>query len=177
LWNQRTRSTRNFIRDIAPVASIVHVPNVMLVHPSFPAKTVPEFIAYAKTHPGTITVGSPSGGSPTHMSAELFKFMAGVNIVHVPYRTNANSMTDLLGGQIQLVFATTAASIGYVRVGTLRALAVTSATRSELLPAIPTLGEFLSGYEASTWWGIGAPRNTPAEIINRHCCPAILPIA
>jgi tripartite-type tricarboxylate transporter receptor subunit TctC len=99
----------NFIRDIAPVASIAHVPNVMLVHPSFPAKTVPEFIAYAKTHPGTITVGSPTGGSPTRMSGELFKSMAGVDIVQVPYRSNANSMTDLLGGQIQLVFATTAA--------------------------------------------------------------------
>jgi tripartite-type tricarboxylate transporter receptor subunit TctC len=156
----------NFIRDIAPVASIVRTPNVMLVHPSFPAKTVPEFIAYAKTHPGTISVGSPTGGSPTRMSSELFKFMAGVNMVHVPYRTNGNSMTDLLGGQIQLVFATTAGAIGYVKVGTLRALAVSSATRSELLPAIPTVGEYVPGYEASTWWGVGAPRNTPAEIIN-----------
>jgi tripartite-type tricarboxylate transporter receptor subunit TctC len=137
----------NFIRDIAPVAGIIRVPNVMLVHPSFPAKTVPEFIAYAKTHPGTINVGSPSGGSPTHMSGELFKIMAGVNIVHVPYRSNA-------------------ASIGYVRGGTLRALAVTTAMRSELFPGIPTVGEFLPGYEASTWWGVGVPRNTPAEIIN-----------
>jgi len=156
----------NFIRDIAPVASIARAPHVMLVHPSFPAKTVPEFIAYAKTHPGTISVGSPTGGSPTHMSGELFKFMAGVNVVNVPYRSNANSMTDLLGGQIQLVFATTAAAVGYVRVGTLRALALTSATRSELLPAIPTVGEYVPGYEASTWWGVGAPRNTSAETIN-----------
>jgi tripartite-type tricarboxylate transporter receptor subunit TctC len=156
----------NFIRDIAPVAGIIRVPNVMLVHPSFPAKTVPEFIAYAKTHPGTINVGSPSGGSPTHMSGELFKIMAGVNIVHVPYRSNAASMTDLLGGQIQVVFATTAASIGYLRGGTLRALAVTTAMRSEVFPAIPTVGEFLPDYEASTWWGVGAPRNTPAEITN-----------
>ena len=156
----------NFIRDIAPIASIARAPHVMLVHPSFPAKTAPEFIAYAKTHPGTISVGSPTGGSPTHMSGELFKFMAGVNIVNVPYRSNANSMTDLLGGQIQLVFATTAAAVGYVRVGTLRALALTSATRWELLPAIPTVGEYVPGYEASTWWGVGAPRNTPAEIIN-----------
>jgi tripartite-type tricarboxylate transporter receptor subunit TctC len=156
----------NFIRDIVPVASIVRVANVMLVHPTFPAKTVPELIAYAKTHPGTITVGSPSGGSPTHMSAELFKFMAGVNMVHVPYRSNANSMTDLLGGQIQVVFATTAAAIGYLRAGTLRALAVTTATRSEMLPANPAMGEFLPGYEASTWWGVGAPRATPSEIVN-----------
>jgi tripartite-type tricarboxylate transporter receptor subunit TctC len=157
----------NFIRDIAPVASIARVPNVMLVHPSFPAKTVPEFIAYAKIHPGTISVGSPSGGSPTHMCGELFDVTAGVKLVHVFYRSNSNAMTDLLGGQIQVVFATTAAAIGYLRVGTLRALAVTTATRSEVLPAIPTISESLPDYEASTWWGVGAQRNTPPEIINK----------
>jgi tripartite-type tricarboxylate transporter receptor subunit TctC len=156
----------NFIRDIAPVASIARVPNVMLVHPSFPAKTVPEFIAYAKANPGAINLGSPGNGSPTDMSGQLFKVMSGINMTRVTYRGNAPAMTDLLGGQIQVVFATTPASIEYIKVGTLRPIAVTTATRSELLPNIPPMGEFLPGYEASTWWGVGVPRSTPAEIIN-----------
>jgi tripartite-type tricarboxylate transporter receptor subunit TctC len=156
----------NFIRDIAPAASIARAPNVMLVHPLFPAKTVPEFIAYAKTNPGTINMGSSGNGSPNHMSGELFKAMASVNITQVFYRGNAPAMTDLLGGQIQLAFATMPASIEYIKVGTLRPLVVTTATRSEVLPNIPPMGEFLPGYEANTWWGVGVPRSTPAEIIN-----------
>jgi tripartite-type tricarboxylate transporter receptor subunit TctC len=156
----------NFIRDIAPVASIARVPNVMLVHPSFPAKTVPEFIAYAKANPGAINLGSPGNGSPTDMSGQLFKVMTGINMTRVTYRGNAPAMTDLLGGQIQVVFATTPASIEYIKVGTLRPLAVTTVTRSEVMPNIPPMGDFLPGYEASTWWGVGVPRNTPAEIIN-----------
>ena len=157
----------NFIRDIAPVASIVRAPNVMVVHPSFPAKTVFEFIAYAKANPGKINMGSPGNGSPNHMSGELFKAMAGLNIAHVPYRGGAPAMTDLLGGQIQVVFVTTAAAIEYIRAGTLRALAVTTARRSEVLPNIPTMGEFLPGYEASTWWGVGVPKKTPTEIVEK----------
>jgi tripartite-type tricarboxylate transporter receptor subunit TctC len=156
----------NFIRDIAPVAFIARVLNVMLVHPSFPAKTVPEFIAYAKANPGAINLGSPGNGSPTDMSGQLFKVMTGINMTRVTYRGNAPAMTDLLGGQIQVVFATTPASIEYIKVSTLRPLAVTTTTRSEVMPNIPTLGEFVPGYEASTWWGVGAPRSTPAEIIN-----------
>jgi tripartite-type tricarboxylate transporter receptor subunit TctC len=156
----------NFIRDIAPVAFITRVPNVMLVHPSFPAKTVPEFIAYAKANPGAINLGSPGNGSPTDMSGQLFKVMTGINMTRVTYRGNAPAMTDLLGGQIQVVFATTPASIEYIKVGTLRPLAVTTVTRSEVMANIPTLSEFVPSYEASTWWGVGAPRNTPAEIIN-----------
>jgi tripartite-type tricarboxylate transporter receptor subunit TctC len=156
----------NFIRDIAPVAFVARVPNVMLVHPSFPAKTVLEFIAYAKANPSAINLGSPGNGSPTDMSGQLFKVMTGINMTRVTYRGNAPAMTDLLGGQIQVVFATTPASIEYIKVGRLRPLAVTTVTRSEVMPNVPTLGEFLPGYEASTWWGVGAPRSTPAEIIN-----------
>ena len=156
----------NFIRDIAPVASIVRVPFVMVVHPSFPATTVAAFVAYAKSNPGAINLGSPGNGSPTDMSGELFKIMTGINMTRVTYRSNASAMTDLLGGQIQVVFATTLAAIEYLKVGTLRALAVTTATRSDVLPNTPTVGEFLPGYEASGWWGIGVPRNTPPEIIN-----------
>jgi tripartite-type tricarboxylate transporter receptor subunit TctC len=156
----------NFIRDIAPVASIIRVPNVMLVNPSFPAKTVPEFIAYAKANPDAINMGSSGPGSPNHMSGELFKVLAGVNITQVVYRGNAPAMTDLLGGQVQVAFATVPAAIEYIKVGTLRPLAVTTVTRSEVMPNIPPMGEFLPGYEASTWWGVGVPRSTPAEIIN-----------
>ena len=156
----------NFIRDIVPVASIIQVPNAMLVLPSFPAKTVVEFIAYAKANPGKINMGSGGTGSMNHMCGELFKIMAGINLAHVPYRGGASALTDLLGGQIQVFFATTAVSIEYITAGRLRALAVTSATRSEFLPTIPTVGESLPGYEANTWWGIAAPKNTPAEIIH-----------
>jgi tripartite-type tricarboxylate transporter receptor subunit TctC len=157
----------NFIRDIAPVAGIARGPNVMVVHPSFPAKTVPEFIAYAKANPGRISMASAGIGSATHMSGELFKMMAGVNMVHVPYRGQASALTDLLGGQVQVDFATMPPSIEYVRAGKLRALAVTSAMRSEALPDLPIMGEFLPGYEASLVTGLAVPRNTPAEIIDK----------
>jgi tripartite-type tricarboxylate transporter receptor subunit TctC len=155
----------NVIRDIAPVAGIVRVPNVMVVHPSFPAKTVPEFFAYAKTNPGKITMASAGVGSTSHMSGELFKMMAAVNMVHVPYRGQASALTDLLGGRVQVDFATMPPSIEYIRAGKLRALAVTSATRSEALPDVPTIGDFLPGYEVTTWFGIGAPSKPPVEII------------
>jgi tripartite-type tricarboxylate transporter receptor subunit TctC len=155
----------NFIRDIAPVASIVRAPNVMVVNPSVPAKTVPEFIAYAKANPGKITMASGGIGSTPHIFGELFKMMAGVDLVHVPYR--GNLYPDLLGGQVQVNFGPIPSSIGYIRTGKLRALAVTSATRQEVLPDIPTVSEFLPGYEASTWDGIGVPKNTPTEIVDR----------
>ena len=157
----------NFIRDIAPVAGIMRLPSVMVVHPSLPAKTVPEFIAYAKANPGKLSMASGGIGSGSHVAGELFKMMAGVDMVHVPYRGVAPALTDLLGGQVQVIFVSTAASIEYIRSGKLRALAVTSATRTDVLPNIPTVGEFVTGYEATGWFGIGAPMNTPAEIIDR----------
>jgi tripartite-type tricarboxylate transporter receptor subunit TctC len=157
----------NFIRDIAPVAGIIVVPTVMVVHPSVPAKTIPEFIAYAKANPGKINLGSPGIGTPPHVAGELFKMMAGVDLVHVPYRGGGPVMTDLLGGQVQVLFGSTSLTIEHIRAGKLRPLAVTSATRWEGLPDIPTVNDFISGYEASAWVGIGAPRNTPAEIIGR----------
>jgi tripartite-type tricarboxylate transporter receptor subunit TctC len=154
----------NFIRDIMPVASISRSPGVMEVNPSFPAKTVPEFIAYAKANPGKIDMASGGIGSLPHVAGELFNSMTGVEMVHVAYR--GNFFPDLLGGQVQVAFATVPASIGYIRAGKLRALAVTSATRSEALPDIPTVSEFVPGYEASAWNGVGAPKNTPTEIID-----------
>ena len=157
----------NFIRDIAPVASIIRGALVMVVHPSVPAKTVPEFIAYAKANPGKINMASGGIGGITHIAGELFKMMAGVDMVHVPYRGVAPALTDLLGGQVQVIFANLAPSIEYIRAGKLRALAVTTATRSEALPDIPTVGEFVPGYEASSWFGVGAPKNTPAEIVDK----------
>ena len=157
----------NFIRDIAPVAGIIRVPNVMVVHPSVPAKTVPEFIAYAKANPGKINMASAGNGTTPHMAGELFKMMAGVDMVHVPYRGGAPALTDLLGGQVQVMFDAMPSSIEHIRAGKLRALAVTTATRSEALPDIPTVGEFVPGYEASAWFGVGAPKNTPAEIIDK----------
>jgi len=157
----------NFIRDIAPIASIIRMPNVMVVHPSFPAKTVPEFIAYAKANPGKINMASAGVGASLHMSGELFKMMAGINLVHVPYRGGAPALTDLLGGQVQVMFDPTIGMVAPIRAGRLRALAVTTATRSPALPDIPTLGEFLPGYEVSGWNGLCAPRNTPAEIIDK----------
>jgi tripartite-type tricarboxylate transporter receptor subunit TctC len=157
----------NFIRDIAPVAAINREPLVMLVNPSFPAKTVPEFIAYAKANPGKINFASGGNGTPPHVSGELFKMMTGVNLVHVPYRGGAPALTDLLGGQVQVMFVAISASIEYVRAGNLRSLAVTTASRSDALPNIPTVGDFIPGYEASTWGGIGAPKGTPAEIIDK----------
>ncbi len=156
----------NFIRDISPVAGIARVPNVMVVNPTFPAKTVPEFIAYAKAHPGEINFGSPGNGTTPHLSGELFKTMAGVNIVHVPYRSAASTLTDLLGGQVQVMFDNMPSSIDQIRAGKLRPLAVTTQSRSGALPDIATVSDFLPGYEASAWWGVGVPRNTPAEIID-----------
>ncbi len=153
------------IRDIAPVAGIMRVPNIMLVNPSFPAKTLPEFIAYAKSNPGKINMATAGNGSTPHIFGELFKMMAGVNLVTVPYRGGGPALVDLLGGQVQVMFEPMASSIGYVKAGKLRALAVTSATRSAALPEIPTVGEFVPGYEATAWFGIGAPKNTPAEIV------------
>jgi tripartite-type tricarboxylate transporter receptor subunit TctC len=157
----------NYIRDIAPVAGIMRSPLVMVVNPSFPATTVPEFIAYAKANPGKINVGSAGVGSVVHLCGELFKIMAGVNMIHVPYRGGAPALTDLLGGQVQVMFATLTSAIEYVRSERLRALAVTTATRSEALPEIPTVGEFVAGYEASSWNGIGAPKNMPIEIVEK----------
>ena len=157
----------SFIGDIAPVAAINREPLVMLVNPSFPAKTVPEFIAFAKANSGKINFASGGHGTPPHVVGELFKMMAGVNLIHVPYRGGAPAVADLLGGQVQLMFASPSISIEHVRAGKLRALAVTTATRSEALPEVPTLGDFLSGFEASVWLGIAAPKNTPAEIIEK----------
>jgi tripartite-type tricarboxylate transporter receptor subunit TctC len=157
----------SFIRDIAPVAGISREPNVMVVNPSFPAKTVPEFIAYAKAHPGDINFASGGNGSPPHVSGELFKMMTGVNMTHVPYRGGAPALTDLLAGQVQVQFATMSSSIEYIRARKLHALAVTTATRSDALPNLPTVGDFVPDYEASFWGGIGAPKSTPAEIISK----------
>lgn len=157
----------NFIRDIAPVAGLAQFPNVMLVNPSFPAATVPEFIAYAKANPGKINFGSAGLGSTLHMAAELFKMMAGIDMVHVAYRGGAPALTDLLGGQLQVIFSGTAETIEYIRAGKLRALAVTSAKRSPALPDIPTIAEFLPGYETGQWFGIGVPSGTPAEVIGK----------
>jgi tripartite-type tricarboxylate transporter receptor subunit TctC len=157
----------NFIRDIAPVAGIMSVSNVMVVNPSVPAKTVPEFITYAKANPGKINMASSGNGSSTHVAGELFKMMTGVDMVHVPYRGNTPALTDLLGGQVQVYFVTTPASIEYIRTGKLRPLAVTTATRSDALPDIPTVSEFVPGYEASAWYGVGVPMRTPVEIIDR----------
>lgn len=157
----------DFIRDIAPVASIVRAPNVMVVNPSFPAKTVPEFIAYAKANPGKINMASAGMGSANHVFGALFTIMAGIDLVHVPYRGEAPALTGLLGGQVQVMFPTVTASIPYIQAGKLRPLAVTTADRSDLLPDIPIVGDVLTGYEASTWYGICAPKNTPAEIIDK----------
>ena len=157
----------NFIRDIAPVASVIRDPYVMVVNPSVPAKSVPEFIAYAKDNPRKLNMASPGTGTGPHIGGELFKMMAGVDMVHVPYRGGGPVVTDLLGGQVQVSFASMPSSIQYIRAGKLRALAVTTATRSEALPDVPTVGEFVPGYEASTWYGVGAPKATPAEIIDK----------
>ena len=155
-----------FLRDIAAVAGIIRLPLVMVVNPSVPAKTVPEFIAYAKANPGKINFGSPGIGTPPHVAGELFKMMAGVEMIHVPYRGGGPVMTDLLGGQVQVLFGSTSLTIEQIRAGKLRPLAVTTATRWEGLPDIPTVNDFVSGYEASAVSGLGAPRNTPAEIID-----------
>jgi tripartite-type tricarboxylate transporter receptor subunit TctC len=158
----------NFIRDIAPIASLIRSGLVMVVHPSVPAKTLPEFIAYAKAHPGKLSYGSGGIGGITHITAELFKQQAGgLDILHVPYRGAAPALTDLLGGQVQALFINVAPIIGYIETGKLRALAITTATRLDALPEIPTIGEFVPGYEASSVFGLGAPKNTPTEIIDK----------
>ena len=157
----------NFIRDITPVASLIRGALVMVVHPSVPAKTVPEFIAYAKAQPGKLTYGSGGVGGITHITPELFKMMAGVSMVHVPYRGVAPALTDLLAGQVQVLFANPTQSTQYISAGKLRALAITTATRSDALPDLPTVGEFVPGYEASSIFGIGVPKHTPAEIIDK----------
>ena len=157
----------NFVRDIAPIAITIHEPLVIEVHPSFPAKTVPEFIAYAKANPGKINMASAGNGTATHVAGELFKMMTGINMIHVPYRGGAPALTDLLGGQVQVFFAPISASIEYIKAAKLHALAVTTAARSTVLPDIPTVAEFVPGYEASFWSGVGAPKNTPAEIVDK----------
>ena len=157
----------NFIRDIAPIASIARLPSVLAVHPSVPAETVPEFIAYAKSNPGKINMASAGVGSSGHLAGELFKLMTGTDLVHVPYRGNGPALTDLLGGQVQVLFPTAISSIEYIRSGKLRALGVTTPARSQTLPDIPAVAEFVPGYEATAWYGIGAPKRTPGEIIAR----------
>ena len=157
----------NFIRDTAPVASIASTPLIMEVNPSVPAKTVPEFIAYAKANPGKINMASGGKGAPGHVAGELFKMMAGVDMVHVPYRGDALVLPDLISGQVQVYFGVMPASLGYIRAGKLRALAVTSATRQEAVPDVPTVGEFLPGFEARGWYGIVVPKATPAEIVGK----------
>jgi tripartite-type tricarboxylate transporter receptor subunit TctC len=167
-WNTAIYSNLNFdfIRDIAPVACIVRTPGVMEVNPSFPAKTVPEFIAYAKANPGKINMGSGGPGSGQHVYGELFKVMAGVDLVTVHYRGAGPALPDLMSGRVEVMFDPIASSIGYIRAGKLRPLGVTTATRSDVLPDIPPIGDFVPGYEASGWDGIGAPANTPPEIIS-----------
>jgi tripartite-type tricarboxylate transporter receptor subunit TctC len=155
------------LRDIAPVAGIARAPNVMEVGLSVPAKTVPEFIAYAKANPGRLNMASSGVGSSPHVSGELFKMMAGVNLTHVPYRGSVAALTDMLGGQVQVFFDNLPASIEYIRAGKVRALAVTTSTRSAALPDVPTVGDYVLGYEASPWWGVGAPKNTPTDIIEK----------
>jgi tripartite-type tricarboxylate transporter receptor subunit TctC len=157
----------DFLHDFAPVASVFRVPNVLEVHPSVPVKTVPEFIAYAKAHPGNLNFASGGIGATQHMSAELFKFMTGIDIRHVPYRGSAPALIDLLSGQVQVMFDLLPGSIGYIRAGKLRALAVTTAQKSAALPELPTIAEFVPGYEASTWNGVVAPKGTPADVIEK----------
>ena len=156
----------NFIRDIAPIAGIVRVPNIMLVNQSLPVKTIPEFIAYAKANPGKISMASAGIGSTGHLAGELMKMMAGIDFVHVPYRGNAPAITDLLSGQVQILFASLPSSIEYVRAGKARGLAVTTAMRAAVAPDLPAIAEFVAGYEVSSWYGIGAPRNTPSDVID-----------
>jgi tripartite-type tricarboxylate transporter receptor subunit TctC len=157
----------DFIRDIAPVASVYRVPQVMEVNPSFPAKTVPEFIAYAKAHPGEISFASAGNGSVAHVTGELFKMMTGVDMLHVPYRGAPPALTDLIAGQVHVMFDNLPSSIEHIKAGRLRPLALTATTRLEALPDVPPLGDFVPGFETSAWAGIGAPKNTPAEIIDQ----------
>jgi tripartite-type tricarboxylate transporter receptor subunit TctC len=159
--------TFDFLRDIAPIAGIGRISNVMVVHPSFPARTVPEFIAYAKGNPGKVAMASAGVGSPQHVSGELFKMMTGVDMIHVPYRGGGPALADLIGGQVHVYFASTASSIEYIKAAQLRALGVTSAGRSAVIPDVPAIAEFVSGYEASAWYGLGAPKGIPADIVER----------
>jgi tripartite-type tricarboxylate transporter receptor subunit TctC len=155
----------NFVRDIAPLASISREPQILALHPSMPTNTVSEFIAYAKANPGKISMASGGNGTPAHIGGELFKMMTGVNLVHVPYRGQAPALADLIGGQVQVMFVAMASGIEYVRAGKLRSLAVTTAMRSEALPDLPVVGDFVAGYEYSAWYGLGAPKHTPSEIV------------
>jgi tripartite-type tricarboxylate transporter receptor subunit TctC len=157
----------NFIRDIAPVAGFIRVPAVLEVNPALPVNSVPEFIAYAKANAGKLTMASAGNGTIQHVAGELFKMMAGVDMLHVPYRGQAPALTDLIGGQVQVMFDSMPATIGQIKAGKVRALAVTTATRAEALPDLPTVGDFVPGFEASAWYGAGMPANTPAEIVNR----------
>jgi tripartite-type tricarboxylate transporter receptor subunit TctC len=157
----------NFLRDIAPVAGVARVPHVMDVNPSFPAKTVPEFIAYAKANPSKVNMASAGIGAPAHVAGELFKMMSGISMVHLPYRSAGPALTDLIGGQVQVDFDAIPSSIEHIRAGRLRALAVTSTTRSEILPDVPTVSDFVPGYEANGLYGIGAPKNTSPEIVDK----------
>ena len=157
----------NFNRDIAPVGGIVSVPLVMLVNPSVPARTIPEFITYAKANPGRINMASAGNGTAPHVAGELFKMMAGIDMIHVPYRGGGPALTDLLGGQVQVYFGNMVSSVEYIKAGTLRALAITTATRWQGLPDLPAMADFVPGYEASSWFGIGAPKSTPPEIVDR----------
>ena len=157
----------NFLRDIVPVAGIIRFANVVVVNPSLPIKTIPELIAYAKANPGKLNMASSGNGSTIHMSGELFKMLTGINMVHVPYRGGAPALTDLMGGQVQVMFDNIPTSAEHVKAGKLRGLAVTSATRSDVLPDLPTVADFLPGYEASAWYGLGAPKGTPDEIVGK----------
>ena len=157
----------NFIRDTTPVAALTHGPLLMAINPAMPVQTVPEFIAYAKSRPGQINFASPGTGAIIHLSVELFKMMTGVNMVHVPYRGNAPALTDLIAGQVQMMFADAPSSIEHIRAGKLRALAVTTPKRSEILPEVPAVSEFLPGFEAGNWFGIAAPKDTPPEIVDK----------
>jgi tripartite-type tricarboxylate transporter receptor subunit TctC len=161
------KATFDFIRDVALVAGLVRVPNVLEINPAVPAKTVPEFIAYAKANPGKLSFASGGNGSSLHVLGEMFKMMAGIDMLHVPYRGGAPALIDLLGGQVQVMFDTIPQSIEYIRAGKLRALAVTTSARSEVLPDVPPIGDFVPGFEAGSWWGIGVPKNTPAAIVDR----------
>src|SRR5437588_10373105 len=161
------RLNYNFIRDIAPVAGLIRFPNVVVVNPAVPAKTIPELIAYAKANPGKLNMASSGAGSTIHVSGELFKMLTGINMVHVPYRGGAPALTDLMSGQVQVMFDNLPTSIEYIRAGKLRGLAVTSVARSELLPELPTVADFLPGYEASAWYGLGVPAGTPADVIDK----------
>jgi tripartite-type tricarboxylate transporter receptor subunit TctC len=161
------RLNYNFIRDIAPVAGLISFPNVVVVNPSVPVRTIPELIAYAKANPGKLNMASSGNGSTIHVSGELFKMMTGINMVHVPYRGGAPALIDLISGQVQVMFDNVPTAIEFIRAGKLRPLAVTTATRSQVLPDLPTVSDFVPGYEASAWYGVGVPKRTPAEIIDR----------